>query len=110
MIREKQQLLAQLKLTPEQINELLAEQLKPNQYGTYTPPKFVPKQVGPVRFLSSSPTQKCLHRGYYKDGEHVDSLIICGAPAYLTVDGKRMCLLHAVMVCNLKLYELEATA
>ena len=99
-----------MKLTTEQINEILAEQIKPNEHGTYTPPMFVPKQVGPVRFLRDSPTEKCLHKGYYKDGEHVDSLIICGCPAYLTVYGKRMCLLHVVMVCNLKLHELEAVA
>jgi|SRR5882724_10166112 len=99
-----------MKLTTEQINEILAEHLKPNEHGIYTPPMFVPKQVGPVRFLRNDITQKCVHRGYYKDGEYINNFIVCGCPAYLTVYGKRMCLLHAVMVCNLKLYELEAAA
>jgi hypothetical protein len=97
-----------MKLTTEQINEILAGELKPNSLGHYTPPKFVPKQVGPIRFLPDSHSQKCIHTGYYKEGEHIKTKVMCGAPAYLTVYGERMCLLHAVMVLNLKLYEMEA--
>ena len=97
-----------MKLTPEQINEILAGELKPNSLGHYTPPLFVPKQVGPVKFLQDSITQKCTHSGHYINSQHVKTKGICGAPAYLTCYGERMCLLHAVMVLNLKLYEMEA--
>jgi len=96
-----------MKLTPEQIAELLAEHTKPNQYGNYTPSSFEPpKQVGPMRLLAG-PSKPCVHRGHYKDGEHVDNMIVCGAPAYVSVDNKRYCLLHAAMVLNLRLHKLE---
>ena len=96
-----------MQLTTEQINEILAGELKPNRLGHYTPPKFVPKQVGPVRFLQDGPSKKCIHSGYYKDGVHIQGGM-CGAPAYLTCYGERMCLLHAVIVLNLKLHSIEA--
>lgn len=96
-------------LTTEQINEILAEQIKPNQHGSYTPPKFIPKQVGPVTFLRDGITKKCVHTGHYSNGEHIEGKM-CGAPAFITVYGKRMCILHALIVCNLKLHELGEAA
>lgn len=94
-------------LTQEQINELLAGELKPNKLGTYTPPKFVPKQIGPVRFLQDGITKKCIHSGYYNsEGEHVQGSM-CGAPSFITVYGERMCLFHALVILNRKLHEIE---
>lgn len=93
-------------LTTEQINEILAGELKPNKLGTYTPPKYVPKQIGPVRFLRDGHTKPCTHSGYYKEDQHVKGSM-CGAPAFLTCYGQRMCLVHALMVLNLKLHSLE---
>jgi hypothetical protein len=92
-------------LTEEQINEILGS-IEPDQHGGYQPKAFVPKQVGPLRFQRDGPTKRCMHvtdaNANFKSGT-------CGCPAFMTVQGKTICSLHALIVLNTMLVELGVT-
>lgn len=96
-------------LTKEQIDELLAGTLKPNRYGGYTPPKFeVPKQIGPLRFKTDRGTKPCQHtRPVGLDEVKPAKGYWCGSPGTVEVQGKSMCTLHALIVLNQMLIDLE---